>query len=292
MTEVDGVLMIISCKKYLHDRVVKNKYRLIGDSVFNWKVVYVVADKNISQDFQFGAHDEIRSNILIVKCEDDYLHLFKKIAFAMRALHVIFKIKKGIIKCDDDMLFIRKNLQKYLNGPLDIDFSAKSVFKDKYTQTGMESIRVVRDFSTHQYLAKSNSDSLRTMLKKNIDTFDKGYINLATTQKGYGGAGGFRFLSTKASIIIIQYFEKCGNNQFHKDKETDAYPFMAEDMGHNFVLCKFNIQFVTNPNLYANIIWGEDDIQEKIAIHYCFQGQPCLNINNLPKKINDLLISG
>lgn len=42
---------------------------------------------------------------MYIKCEDSYLHLFKKLALSIKYLNEIFIIEEGILRCGDDLIF-------------------------------------------------------------------------------------------------------------------------------------------------------------------------------------------
>jgi len=290
MDELDGVILVISCYKYLVPRVINNPYRLKGDSIAGWKIIYVVGDNTLNTDYCIGYERRIKSNLLILKCQDDYIHLFKKVVFAQQFVSKMYIIKKGIIKCDDDILFNKKLLYKYLSSPLDIDFSAKR-YDDKCFKTpGPECCsELKRDSTIPQYFRK-NAQHWNNLPKESKAKIDKymyrGYINFPKSPEGYGGSGGVYFLSTKASKIIIEYFAKCNYDLFFEE-ENGAFPFIAEDVGTAFILCKNKIPFTLNNNLYSHIAWKvNENMDLAMAFHTHIHGQP---LGALPPKVINLL---
>ena len=287
-SDVDGVILVISCKKYIESRVMKNKYRLTGDSIANWKIIYVIADETLKTHYSLGYHKGIKSQLLIIKCRDDYIHLFKKIVLAQKIVHLFYNIKKGIIKCDDDILFVKKNLIDYISSPLTIDYSAKR-YDDLYFKTpGPEHLKGISlDRSMHQYFMKNQSIylSMKKELNEKIHTMNKLFIPFPKIPEGYGGSGGVYFLSTKASKIIVAHFKNCNYDQFYRDSEfNDTYPFIAEDVGTAFILCKNKIQFTNNKNLYSHVKWRQNkDLTSVLGFHTHIQGQAITKILPNPK---------
>jgi len=288
MVEIEGVILVISCNKYLTSRVINNPYRLTGDTIADWKIIYVIGDETLAKDYSMEYHKKIGSNLLKIKCSDDYIYLFKKIALAKRVVNKLYNIKKGIIKCDDDILFNKKILCKYLSSSLNIDYSAKRPDNKLCKHTGPEYCnKTIRDNSIPMYFHRNPQvyNSLTEKIKKKLN-ISRGYINFPKITDGYGGRGGVYFLSTKASKIIVEYFKKCNCDLFHREN-NGAYPFIAEDIGTGFILCKNKIPFTPNNNLYSHIAWwANKNLDIAMAFHTHVQGKP---LGPLPAKIIKIL---
>ena len=95
--EVDGVILVISCKKYLSQRVINNPYRLVGDSIAGWKIIYVISDKTLKVDYSIGYNNKINSNLLKIKCQDDYICLFKKLFWHKEWYKLFIILKRGLL---------------------------------------------------------------------------------------------------------------------------------------------------------------------------------------------------
>jgi hypothetical protein len=50
---------------------------------------------------------------MYIKCEDSYLHLFKKLVLSLKYLKECFNIKEGILRCGDDLIFNENNLVNF-----------------------------------------------------------------------------------------------------------------------------------------------------------------------------------
>lgn len=286
LEQTEGVILVITCARYLKSRVVDNPYRLKGDTIEGWKIIYVLGDPSMNEDYLLKYNKNADINMLFIKCEDDYIHLFKKIAISQEAIHKIYNIKKGVIKCDDDILFNKKLLRQYITSPLNIDFSAKRYDNEWFKEPGPEHCCGSKfDNSILEYFHK-NQEHLK-LLQSKIPNYDpKTYTRFPTVPEGYGGAGGVYFLSTKASKTIVDYFKKCDRDSFHKDPVSNSYPFIAEDVGTSFILCKSKIKFVPNEHLFSHISWRVNkDPYNAIGFHTFLQGKPMLVNNN-----NELII--
>lgn len=266
----------------------ENKYRLTGDSIENWKIIYVIADKTLKTDYSLRYHEGIESQLLIVKCRDDYIHLFKKIVLAQKIVHLFYNIKKGIIKCDDDILFVKNNLIDYISSPLTIDYSAKRYDDLDFKTPGPEHLKGISiNQTTHQYFMRNPSIflTMKKELNKKIHTMSRMFIPFPRIPEGYGGSGGIYFLSTKASKLIVAHFKNCNYDQFYRDSEfNNTYPFIAEDIGTAFILCKNKIQFTNNKNLYSHVTWRQNkDLTSVLGFHTHIQGQGLTTLFPNPK---------
>ena len=95
-TEVNGVILIITCQKYFHSRVLANKFRINSHQFNGWPIVYVLGDKDLKQEYAIAPPsmtNNFNSYILTVKSEDYYAQIFKKIVMAQEAVYKIFNIK-------------------------------------------------------------------------------------------------------------------------------------------------------------------------------------------------------
>ncbi len=54
-----------------------------GDKVCDWKIIYVVCDPDLDSEYKLQFINEpLNSNLLIIKGNDDYVHLFEKVVKA------------------------------------------------------------------------------------------------------------------------------------------------------------------------------------------------------------------
>ena len=97
MSEIqDYILLIFNCKKYRH-KALKQKETWIPLMPSNLLYFHVLGDPNLESDYQFL----INENILLVKVEDDYNSLPKKVIRAYQAILNTYEFKY-IFKTDDD----------------------------------------------------------------------------------------------------------------------------------------------------------------------------------------------
>ena len=127
-TKINGVILVITCQKYFHTRVLCNKFRINSHQFNGWPIVYVLGDKELKQEYAIAPPDmthSFNSYILTVKSEDYYAQIFKKIVLAQEAVYKIFNIKYGILKCDDDITFNKLKLKEFLNNMPSCDWMAR-----------------------------------------------------------------------------------------------------------------------------------------------------------------------
>jgi hypothetical protein len=76
---INGIILILSCQKYKDTRL--KEFSLSKTSYNNWEVIYVIG--NLFQEKNYI----LDGNFLYVKCEDSYLHLFKKLVLSIKYLY-------------------------------------------------------------------------------------------------------------------------------------------------------------------------------------------------------------
>jgi hypothetical protein len=97
MSEIqDYILLIFNCQKYRF-KAQKQKETWLPNSPANLKYFHVIGDPELTNSYEF-LPDE---NILLVKVEDDYNSLPKKVIRAFEAVNKTYQFKY-IFKTDDD----------------------------------------------------------------------------------------------------------------------------------------------------------------------------------------------
>jgi UDP-3-O-acyl-N-acetylglucosamine deacetylase len=149
---IDGIILVLSCLKHINTRL--KDFKLPKDEYAGWKVIYVIGDLFLDCDYK------LVGNFLIVKCEDSYIHLLKKLVMSLKYLYEIYDIKGGVLRCGDDLVFNEDLLQSFLDSPKqykiknnigDIDFlgncsTGKSMFEhdlEKYENKSSASLHFV-----------------------------------------------------------------------------------------------------------------------------------------------------
>ena len=123
MIAVNGIILILSCQKHLDTRI--KHFKLPKNDYGGWKVIYVIGDLFLDCDYKFvsssgssaGAHEAHEADFLIIKCEDSYIHLLKKLGLALKYLYETFDIKEGVLRANDDLIFNESMLRAFLDSP-------------------------------------------------------------------------------------------------------------------------------------------------------------------------------
>lgn len=251
---VEGIIMIISCQKYKNLRI--NKFQKLDDYYNGWKIIYVLGDLFIQNDY------ELKENILIIKTEDSYLHLFKKIVLAEKFLLDIFEIKQGILKVDDDVLFNINNLNNFLNLKYKNNFIGR-IKKDKNNKCknllNVKKELLFNNFNCYFFFNYYNKNQKDLKNKyhglENISLQDLknkySKLNYFTTK--FGTTGGIYYISKEYCKVLVNYMEKIKFNNLHFDNLSKCYPFLAEDSGTTFILLKCGKKMHNNQNMWMFI---------------------------------------
>ena len=134
MEEVDGIILIISCEKHKLTRLKEfgPKCRYYD----KWKVIYIIGDLFLDEKYK------LIDNVMYIKCEDSYLHLFKKLVLSLKYLKECFNIKEGVLRCGDDLIFNENNLINFLRSNKH-DFYGQSVMSTNNIITDTEFLKTL-----------------------------------------------------------------------------------------------------------------------------------------------------
>ena len=268
---VRGVFITISCRKYINTRVIANKYRLTGDKIGDWKIIYVVCDPDLDSEYKFQFINEpLNSNLLIIKGNDDYVHLFEKVVKAQDIVHKLFDVSEGIIKCDDDLLLNKRLVETFLESNNKGEFRGRNYSNTSFPSPGPEYCKKNRpDNEMEKYYSKNPNELIE--IRKKIPDFNPEIYNVSPQlPMGHGGCGGIYFLSTKVSKQIVDYFKKCDFDVFHYDESSQSYPFFAEDVGTSFITCNYGIVYTSDPNMFCHT--SEPINENALGFHTHIQG--------------------
>lgn len=214
--KVPGILLFISCHKYLNLRI--KEFVPKGDSFEGWKIHIVVGNPFIQDDFI------LCGRLIILKCEDSYFHLLKKLALAMSALHEMYDMEHGILRCNDDLMFDYAKLKKFILSDEKGDYMGRlnrrgnivpPIFDDwnaKYAETH------VAEFS-NPLNGLNGVDLSKYTIRPDVTYF----------------GGPIIYLSVKASKLISEHMKKINYNGFLGYKEC-GYPYLLEDIGIGFIM--------------------------------------------------------
>ena len=243
LNEIPGIILIISCNKHKETRLAK--YTLSKPEYNNWKVFIIIGNP-----FLNNTH-EINDNIITIKCEDSYIHLIKKVAFSIKILSQLYKIKYGILRCGDDLKFnenILDNFTKSINQSYNPNYLGRYA-NPNYNKQHLKKIDYFMPsyFYTHQ---SDLLDPLNGLQYMQLSTLLK--LNEVPNILYTGGV--IIYLSIQSCNTIINEMEKVNWNIFNYEN-TFGYTYIIEDIGIAYALYKNNI-FPDNCELYSDVPSG------------------------------------
>jgi hypothetical protein len=241
--QVDGIILVLSCQKHLNTRL--KECKLPKDNYNNWKVIYVIGDLFLDCDYK------INDTFMIIKCEDSYIHLLKKLVLAMKYVYDKYEIKEGILRSGDDLFFNEYQLELFLSIKNKPDFygkspSEKNLLANEITPELLK--RTKNDYFMVNYYLSHQED------------FDNPQHNLKGVEiQKYvkrpeipiGPAGVLVYLSNKCCNILIEHMENIKYNIFHFDDYTQSYPYTIEDCAVSYILYSNKISFIHNNYMYS-----------------------------------------
>ena len=266
MIKVDGIILILTCHKYIDTRF--KKFKLPKDNYKDWKVIYVIDDLFLDCDYK------LEGNLMTVKCEDSYFHLLKKLVLTLKYLYEIYDIKDGVLRSGDDLIFNEELLQSFLDAPKqykiknvtgEIDFlgncsSGKSLFVhdlEKYETKSSESLHFVYYYKDHP---EDFDNPLHNLKGVDIAKYSK------RPHIPVGPCGILFYLSNKSCKILIEHLDNIGYDIFHYDEGTSSYPYTIEDCAVAFILYSNKIGFIHNLAMYDEYYNNPEKVGV-IAIH-------------------------
>ena len=292
MIAVNGIILVLSCQKHLNTRL--KHFKLPKDDYGGWKVIYVIGDLFLDCDYKFvnsnasEAHEAHFTDFLIVKCEDSYIHLLKKLGLALKYLYETFEIKEGVLRANDDLIFNESMLRAFLDSPKmiknnggDSDGAGEATAIDFLGKSSIAKSLFARDFVfADAKRPPTNSMHLVYYYDDHPEDFDNPQHNI----KGVGSIGIYNYtkqpyvpafifgplyyISNKSCAILINHLENINYDVFHYDEKTDSYPYTIEDCGVSFIFYYNNIDILHNDNWIKNDdANAANDANDVIAIH-------------------------
>jgi len=254
MIKVDGIILVLSCQKYLTTRL--KEFKLPKDNYGEWKVIYVIGDLFLDSNYK------INENLMTIKCEDSYLHLLKKLVLALKYLYELYDIKEGVLRCGDDLIFNENMLELFLQSNK-FDFIGKSpsgrgLLEIEMTQEYLKRTRY-DDFMVQYYLSHQEDF---TNPQHNLNGID---INKYTKRPevSIGPSGVLFYISNKCCKILIDHMENIKYNIYYFDEFSQAYPYTIEDVAVSYILNFNKISFI-----HTNIMHTENPSDNNaIACH-------------------------
>jgi hypothetical protein len=252
--KVDGIIMVLTCQKYIHTRLVKcrlpkDEYELSGGR--RWKVIYTLGDLALKDDEDDKAESwTLVGNLLTVKCEDSYIHLLKKCSLAIKALYEIFDISEGILRSGDDLVYNQDALEQFLSMSNKPDYYGQSPAGRSFHSNDINFLTetVTDPFMYNYYLTHSSDfeDPCHNLKGVDISKFMK------RPRIDVGAAGVLYYLSNVACSIVIFHMEMINYDVFAYDTFSKSYPYTIEDCGMSFIMYLNCVPFVHCSNMYRD----------------------------------------
>ena len=250
---VDGIILILSCQKHLNTRL--KQFSLPQDEYAGWKVVYVIGDLFLPSDY------EMRGNLLVVKCEDSYIHLLKKLVLSLKYVYEIYNVKEGVLRAGDDLVFNEKNLLSFISMENKPEYFGRCGINPE-TPNALTS--VVDMFMVNYYLSHPEDFSNPQHNLKGVDIST--YARRANVCRAASGV--VYFISSRCCTLLISHMEAIKFDIFHFDMNTQSYPYTIEDCAVSFILFKGGIELTHSSYMYTDLYYlGAPDITNFIAGH-------------------------
>jgi hypothetical protein len=252
--QVKGIILIVSCQKYLQTRV--NDFKLSKLEYSGWKVVTIIGNKDLETETKYEEKENI--NLLTIKCEDTYLHLLKKLVLSMKYLQRLFDIKEGILRLGDDIEIMEDKMENFLLNVEKKDYMGwcgyyypNNEFVKKYPNNFM-----VGHYMTHLEELKDISfsgDQIRQLNVVPTASFNVGTIV---------------YFSLKSCKCLVDEMEKMNWDVLYYD-ELYGYVNIIEDMGVGCLL--FNNDILPTMHIFhigsEQVRFGHTDATNVIGQH-------------------------
>jgi hypothetical protein len=247
---IKGAILIYSCHKHKDTRL--KEFKLPNDEYAGWKVFYILGNPQIKKDFLLG-------NTILLKCEDSYIHVAKKVVMGIKFIYENYEIEQGVLRCGDDLVFNETTLVNFLK------MEGKPDYMGITANANMPNTVVPQNNNFMPAYYASHPEDLQNPLHGIPYTMrEMMQFNKVPKLKYAGGV--VVYLSNKSCNTLVAHFENIGWNVFASD-ETYGYPYIIEDIAVGYILHMNNI-FLTHFPLYIDRM---DDFKKynglPIALH-------------------------
>ena len=247
--KIKGAIIIYSCHKHKETRL--KEFGLKEQEYVGWKVFYMLGNPNIKNDHL------VIGNTVLLKCEDSYIHVGKKVVMGLKYVLDTYEIEEGILRCGDDLVFVEKNLVNFLNASGKEDYMG-------FTPSKLTTLSAKQDFFMPQYYL-SHQEDLQNPLHKIPYTIEE-MMNFNIVPNCRAAGGVVVYLSKRSCEVLISHFESINWDVFKKD-DTYGYPYIIEDIAVGYVLFINNIKLTGYPLYIDSNKSGFIDNGVSVAIH-------------------------
>lgn len=239
---VPGVILVTSCHKHLGTRVAEMAL-LRSDEFEGWPVHAVVGDPSLPREF------ELRGRLLVVRCEDSYVHLLKKVALAVRALcGALYDVRHGVLRCGDDLEFDAAELRRFLRERERPGDAAHYAGRPVGLPAASERAAPARHdpFMVHYY--RGHPEDFRDPLH-GLAGREDGFERYSVVPAGAYVSGVMLFLSARACALVVAHMEAVGFDVFAHDP-LYGYPYIIEDVGIGHILRRAGVPITPVHGMY------------------------------------------
>lgn len=237
---IKGAILIFSCHKHMNTRL--KEFGLKKQEYAGWKVFTFIGDPRIAEPYQRNG------NMFVLKCEDSYIHILKKVALGMKTILECYDVSEGMLRCGDDLVFDEKTLINFLNSPNKRDYMGRIVYPSK------PGLKHIDNFMTH-YFYTHPQDLLNPLNGITLSIQEMMQFNEIPLVPFAGGV--VVYFSKKACEIVINEMEKVQWNIYFYNK-VFGYPYVIEDVGIGFCMKKhsitpINVMFYSDHEIDLNV---------------------------------------
>ena len=265
---VPGVILIMSCQPLFRRRFEKHNPGI--RAIEGWPIVYCVADPRLDRPFILQkSSSHTVGDLLIVRSEDGYIHLLKKLSLACSALGEIYTIQNGILKLGDDIFINMRLVPPFLRDIPKKDFIGHNYGSASFDPNGKPFVSpyVDDDTSMLAYYASRPAEVVhpdRGLGGRDISTMTRRHRVPAC------GVGTAIYLSNHATDVLRKELESINYDIFAMDEKTGAYDYIIEDVGLAFILFKHGLSFTDHSTFFANT---SDPLPTHLFSHTAIQGR-------------------
>lgn len=221
--KVKGIILIVSCQKYFNNRV--QDFKMSKLDYDGWKVITVIGDVTLQKEYTYIHNEELKINLLTIRCEDTYLHLLKKLVLSMKYLLSIYDVEEGILRLGDDIDVIESKMENFLFNVEKKDYMGWC----GYCYSNNEQIKkYLNRFMPQHY---SSHPQELTDISMTLEQINQ--INLVPTTTFCVGT--IVYFSLNSCQCLVQEMEKMNWNILHYD-EVYGYVNAIEDIGISCLL--------------------------------------------------------
>lgn len=238
---IKGAILIYSCHKHKDTRL--KEFRLTNDEYDGWKVFYILGNPSIEKDYMTN------DNTILLKCEDSYIHVAKKVVLGIKFVFDKYEIEEGILRCGDDLIFDENNLVEFLKMQNKQDYMGVVANQETTNIVSETNFFMPSYYYSHQEELSNPLNCIKLSINELMS------LNQVPKLKYAGGV--IVYLSKKSCDVLVSHFESIEWNVF-QSHPIYGYPYIIEDISVGYILYINNIHvqaypfYVDNPSLKNN----------------------------------------